>query len=72
MKKSSQIKDVLEYLQRNKSITSMEAWEKFHATRLADVIFKLRKRGYNIVTQSCNGKNNYGTYTYARYILEDQ
>lgn len=69
-KQKSQIKDILAYLQRNGSITSMEAFEHFHATRLAAVIFNLRKLGYSITTEICNGKNDYGTYTYAKYILE--
>ena len=71
-KQKSQIKDILAYLQRNGSITSMEAFEYFHATRLAAVIFNLRKLGYDITTEICNGKNDYGTYTYAKYILEGE
>ncbi len=70
-KQKSQIKDVLAYLKENGSITSMEAFEKFHATRLAAVIFNLRKMGYDITTINCNGINEYGPYTYAEYILED-
>lgn len=70
MRKQTQINDILAYLKRNGSITSMEAIEHFHATRLAGVIFRLRKLGYSITTETCNGKNDYGAYTYARYILE--
>ena len=71
MKKNSQINDILKYLQKNGSITSMEAFEHFHATRLAAVIFQLRKRGHNITTVDCVGRNSYGTYKYAKYILEE-
>lgn len=71
-KQKSQIKDILAYLKEYGSITSMEAFERFHATRLAAVIFNLRKLGYNITTETCNGRNEYGPYTYAEYILEDE
>lgn len=69
-KVKTQWKDVLEYLQTHDGISSMEAWSKFHITRLADVIFKLRKRGYDIVTEDCTGRNEYGVYNYAVYRLE--
>lgn len=68
-KQKTQWKDVLGYLQMNEGISSMEAWDKFHITRLAAVIFVLRKRGYNIVSQDCTGKNEYGPYTYTTYKL---
>lgn len=68
-KQKTQISDITEYIKHNGSITSMEAWSKFHATRLAAVIFNLRKRGYDIETETCNGQNEYGSYTYAKYIL---
>ena len=70
-KQKTQWKDVLEHLQKHGSITSMEAWSQYHITRLADVIFKLRKRGYCITTEDCTGKNEYGLYTYANYRLEE-
>lgn len=70
-KTKTQWQDVLEHLKEHGSITSMEAWSIYHITRLADVIFKLRKRGYNILTEDCTGKNEYGVYTYANYRLEE-
>ena len=40
----SKTKDVLQYLQNNKTgLTSMEAINMFGATRLSDIIFRLRK-----------------------------
>lgn len=71
-KQKSQIKDIVDYLKKNGSITSMEAWSNFHATRLAAVIFKLRALGYNIETETCDGINEYGSYTYAKYILKGE
>ncbi|MBO6272870.1 DNA-binding protein [bacterium] len=60
---------VLEHLKKYGHITSMEAITKYRITRLASVIFRLRKLGYNIDTIEKNGKNGYGAYTYADYIL---
>ena len=44
MEKTNKTKEVLKYLQSKGSITSMEAFEKFGATRLSAIIFQLRKR----------------------------
>jgi hypothetical protein len=46
----SKVEDVLKYLQAGNTITSMEAFEKFQATRLSAIIYDLRKAGYDIVT----------------------
>lgn len=67
-KQKVQWQDILSYMQMYGSITSMEAWDKFHATRLAAVIFNLRNMGYDIETRDCVGKNEYGTYNYAKYV----
>ena len=71
-KQKTQWKDVLNHLEVHNSITSMEAWEKYHITRLADVIWKLRQikyGGYDIETRDCVGSNEYGQYHYAKYVL---
>lgn len=61
---------VLKYLQENDSISSMEAFELFGATRLSAIIFKLRKYGYNIINQDCKSKNRYGEKVhFVRYKL---
>ena len=41
---------VLNHFAKKKSITSWEAIQKYGITRLADTIFKLKAKGYNIVT----------------------
>ena len=66
----NQRKDVLEYLQRNGSITQIEAYREFEApiTRLASVIHDLRKAGHDIETRDCIGKNCYGTIQYGMYV----
>jgi hypothetical protein len=47
MNKSKKVAKVLE----KRSITSLEAFEKFRATRLADIVYKMRKRGHIITTE---------------------
>lgn len=71
MKKTkSQRSEVLRYMQTHKGITSIQAIEKFGATRLSDIIFRLRKDGYDIQTESITTKNRYGhSVTYAKYSL---
>ena len=71
-KQKTQWKDVLDYLMTHDGISSMEAWELFHITRLSHVIFILRKRGYNIKTVMYMGVNEYGPYQYGMYVLEDK
>ena len=51
-------------------ITSMEAFERYGATRLSAIIYDLKKQGHNIVTIMEEGVNRYGEPTrYARYHL---
>ena len=71
-KQKTQCKDVLDYLMTHDGISSMEAWELFHITRLSAVIFVLRKRGYDIDTVLYMGVNEYGPYQYAMYVLKKQ
>lgn len=61
MTNKTQTSDILKYLQTHKrGITSLEAINRFGATRLSDIIFRLRKKGYNIVTENNLVKNRYG------------
>lgn len=70
MKRPTQMSEILAYMKAGNRITSMQAIEMFGATRLSDIIFKLRKDGYNIITHDIVGKNRYGgTVTYAEYEL---
>ncbi len=69
---------VLRHLQSKKykhSITSVQAINLYGATRLSDIIFKLRKRGYDIVSQDkLPMKDIYGNISYfTKYVLvEDE
>lgn len=60
----SKTNQVLMHLQK-KPITSWEAINLYRATRLADIIFKLRQRGHNIVTYMVED----GSVGFARYYL---
>ena len=63
---------ILDHLQQYGSITSLEAIELYHCTRLSQYILLLRKDGYNIRNEdipfvhSVTGKKS----SYVRYWLE--
>lgn len=62
---------VLEYMADYGSITSLDAFREFGITRLADVIYKLKNDGHNIVTTMETSKNRYGkAVSYGRYTFE--
>jgi aryl carrier-like protein len=56
---------VFAHLKKGKTITSWQAFELFRATRLADIVFKLRAKGFDITTIMLDGN---GT-RYAKYKL---
>ena len=70
-KKLTQRMAVLDYLKTHKGITSMEAFEKFGATRLSAIVFDLKKAGFNIVSIRREGTNRFGEPTrFAEYRLK--
>ena len=69
-KKTSKTEKVLNHLEKYKTITSLEAIELYSATRLSAIIFNLRKRGYNIITEDLPFVDRFGTKShYGKYIL---
>lgn len=67
----SKTKKILEYLKEHKTITSMEAFSLFHATRLSGIIFNLRKKGHIISSTLKDGIDNEGRYyRYSIYTYE--
>lgn len=60
MKKSKEQK-LIEFFERKRRITSWEAIIKFKLTRLSDIIFRLRRKGYIIETER-QGKENFAIY----------
>ena len=68
MAKVSQKKRILEYLKQGKSVTPIDALNLCGCFRLADVVFRLKKDGYDITTKmvpNTNGK------AFASYRLAD-
>lgn len=67
--RTTKTKQIKEYLLDNKKITPLVAFEKFHAQRLASIIFNLRRRGMNISTRTIVDKDcNGNTMQYAEYV----
>lgn len=66
----TQREKVLKHLKKHKKISPMDAFTKYHITRLAAVIFDLRDDGYEIETDMVNKKNEEGEQVrYAVYRL---
>ena len=62
---------MLEHLKKHGSITCMEAIKKYGATRLPDIIYRLKKRGYKISTEKLTVKTRYKRKTnVAKYTLQ--
>ena len=69
MKKSKHQK-IKEHLQSGRSITSWQAIQEYNVTRLASIIFYLKKEGLLIETKNITEKNSNGeTVKYAKYKL---
>lgn len=65
---STKYEKVLEHLKKHGSITSWEAITKYRATRLSDIIFRLRKEGH--IIETLPEKNTDGAGTHAKYIYK--
>lgn len=64
----NQFQKIRQHLVTQGTITSMEAIKLYGCTRLADRIFQLRKKGWDIQTITCEGVTRYGdTCKYAKY-----
>lgn len=62
---------ILEHLQKYGSITQLEVINLYWDWRLSDKIYRLKKDGYNIITESLKVKRVDGTNAYvSKYILE--
>lgn len=59
-KMMSQKEMVLQYIQRNGSITDMEAADKLGCRRLSGRVFELRQEGHDIEMKWVRSKNRYG------------
>ena len=62
---------ILEHLQKYGSITQLEAINLYWDWRLSDKIYRLKKEGYNIITETIKVQRADGTDAYvSKYILE--
>lgn len=61
---------VLDHLETRGSIISWEAIQEYGITRLSAIIFCLREKGYNIISEPTVFVDRYGdTSRYANYVL---
>lgn len=61
--------DVLEFMEQNGAITSMDAFEELHITRLSARIWDLIHLGYKIVWTDKSRKENGRTIRWREYRL---
>lgn len=68
--RTTKFNQVKEHLENYGTITSWQAIQQYGATRLSDIIFRLRKQGYDIETKNETFKDrNDNACTFAKYIL---
>lgn len=64
---------VLKHLEEHQGITTFEAFSKYGATRLSDIVYRLKKRGHNIITVDRQQKDRYGNEVkFCEYRLEKE
>ena len=72
MAKVNKTQLVLKHLKEKGNITSLEAIQKYGATRLSAIIFNLKDKGYEINTLMIDGKDRFGNESrYAKYVLKE-
>ena len=63
---------IMFHLETIGSITPMDAWDKYHITKLATRISELRREGHDIVGIRIDTVNQYGNPThYMKYSLRE-
>ncbi len=71
-KRITKTEQILNHLLENGHITSWEAIQEYGATRLSAIIFNLKEKGYNIISEIRKGTDNNGnSYHFAIYHLND-
>lgn len=71
IKKQSQQDRVFNYLVEYKSITQLEAYQRFATFSLAKIISNLRKKGFKIETVRKQGLNRFGDKVhFAEYVYK--
>lgn len=67
-KRKTKTDKILDHLQGAGSITTWEAISLYRATRLSDIIFRLRNDGHKIITKRLPNKEGGGTYAVYKYV----
>ena len=68
----TQAERIMDYLERNGSITPLEAMNELGIMRLGARIFDLKEQGVKIITERVKAENRHGEVTsFARYRLEN-
>lgn len=68
--KKNKTQVALRHLKEHGTTTSLEAIDKYRATRLSDIIYRLRKQGMHIETIDIPFTDRYGTKSkYGKYVL---
>ena len=71
--KLTQCQRIIRHLQEIGPIDDLTAYSEYGIRRLAARIHDLKVQGYDIETETHNGKNRYGEAThYAVYILKEE
>lgn len=61
---------VKNWIIRGWTLTSQQAWKNFGVTRLADIIWRMRKNGFTVVTKMIDGTDRFmNTVHYAKYKI---
>ena len=64
---------LLDYLNKNGSITTYESYTELFITRLSARIYELKKKGHNFEEEWVIKKNRYGkTCSFKKYILKGE
>lgn len=70
MARVTQCDRILQYIEENGSITSIDAMREFGCMRLASRMCDLKRQGYPVKVEMENSKNRYGEpVSYARYTI---
>lgn len=71
IKKTTQQDRVFDYLVSYKSITQLEAYNRFGTFSLSRIVCSLRKKGFKIETVRRKGKNRFGDPVhFAEYVYK--
>lgn len=65
----TQISSIVDFMLTHAGITSLQAIQKFGATRLSGIIYTLKKQGYNIEDKWITVETRFGKARVKRYYI---